>query len=151
MAHNISVNGMKIEYMARENMYGMMAECMRVVGLITTWMDMVVTFGKMEENMKDNTKTIRNTEKASMFGLMAENTMVCGKKENSMDMVCTYLKTALVGKESGIMERDFNGSMIKSKKLKISLINFSTTQKVFRIATLKVFNMLFLLENINQN
>ena len=115
MVHSILVNGIKTKYMVRVNMSGMMAVCMMVIGLTITWMDMVVTFGKMAENMKDNTKMIRNTEKASIFGLKAESTTVCGKMEDNMGVENIYLNTVLLGKVSGTTERDYSGSTMESK------------------------------------
>lgn len=73
MDHIIQDNGLKIEYMEKENIHGMMVDNIMEIGLIIIWMVLEFTPGRMDVNMKVNIKKIKNMEKEYIHGPMAEN------------------------------------------------------------------------------
>ena len=56
----------------------MMVESMKEIGKIIIWMAMVLILGKMDVNMKDSIKKIRNTVMEFIHGQMEGNMMEIG-------------------------------------------------------------------------
>jgi hypothetical protein len=66
--------------------------------------------GLMEEDMKDNTSTIKKKDMVTFIGLMEGNMRGVGKMENNMELVSIHLQVEKLNRVNGRMERDFNGS-----------------------------------------
>jgi len=111
MGPSIKDSGLKIGFMVGANTPGMMADNMTENGEITIWTDMVFTLGKMEGNMKANTKKTKNMERESTHGPTEENTMESGKMVVSMEEANTFQRLHSLGKVFGRMERERPGSM----------------------------------------
>jgi hypothetical protein len=66
--------------------------------------------GLMEEDMKDNTSTIKKKDMVTFIGLMEGNMRGVGKMENNMELVSIHLQVEKLNRVNGRTERDFNGS-----------------------------------------
>ncbi len=66
--------------------------------------------GLMEEDMKDNTSTIKKKDMVTFIGLMEGNMRGVGKMENNMELVSIHPQVEKLNRVNGRMERDFNGS-----------------------------------------
>jgi hypothetical protein len=66
--------------------------------------------GLMEEDMKDNTSTIKKKDMVTFIGLMEGNMRGVGKMENNMELVSIHLRVEKLNRVNGRTERDFNGS-----------------------------------------
>lgn len=74
----------KTIFMAMENMFGKMEECMRENGIIIRCMEKDCLFGPMAEDTKVATKTIKNMVLASLLLRMGGFTKDNGRMGNSM-------------------------------------------------------------------
>lgn len=75
-------------------------------------MEKVRWHGPMEENIKDNSKMIWEMVLEYMNGVMDENLKGIGRMISRMVKVYTLQKITKESKVFGIMEREFNNSMI---------------------------------------
>lgn len=78
MVLDILANGLRIKFMEEESIPGMMVESTKEIGKIIIWMVMVLILGKMDVNMKDSIKKIRNMVVEFTHGQMEENMMEIG-------------------------------------------------------------------------
>ena len=70
---------------------------------------MVVTYGKMAENMKGSIRMTKNMDKELMHGQMDVSMKETGKMEDNMAVENTYQNRVSQEKESGITVKERNG------------------------------------------
>lgn len=88
---------------------GLIIDSTLASGSTITCMEKESTPGKMEEGTKVNIMTIKSMATENIGGLMAGSTKALGKREDSMVKESILLLKVKVRKESGIMEKEFNG------------------------------------------
>jgi len=94
MAQGMTVNGMRIELKAKENISGKTAERIQDNGKIIICTVKVLIHGPMAGDTKVNMKWIRNTDMVSTIGLTDVYTKEIGLMENSMARGNTSYKLA---------------------------------------------------------
>lgn len=86
MAQYMRVNGLIIELMEVESTYGRMEESIMVNGQTMTWKGMAFTFGAMAGDMKANIIMIRSQDMECTTGQMGGSMKDGGTKVNNMDL-----------------------------------------------------------------
>ena len=86
MAQYMRVNGLIIELMEVESTYGRMEESIMVNGQTMTWKGMAFTFGAMAGGMKANIIMIRSQDMECTTGQMGGSMKDGGTKVNNMDL-----------------------------------------------------------------
>ena len=116
----IKVTGLRTKSLDMENTPGMIKELTRATGKIITCMVKVYINGPMAESMKETTSTIRNMALVYTLIQMVAHIRVIGQMASSTVRVSSSLPKVTKGKESGMKEREFNGSNQKTISTKIN-------------------------------
>ena len=99
---------MEMEFVA-----GLMEECTKENGRITTWKASASTNGTTADSMKVSTKMIKSTVMVFTSGQTEESTKATGTEVNSMaSELITYQKTRKPSVASGKTEKESSGSRI---------------------------------------
>lgn len=103
-------NLLKIILKAKAHINGQMADNMRDNGKITRWRDMGYSPGRMAEDTRVNTLTIKRKVKVFSTGQMEGSTKAIGKMVSSMASVSIPQLLARPKKENGEKARELLGS-----------------------------------------
>lgn len=94
-------------------MSGPMEEDMKEIGKIIICMVEGFILGKMVEGTKENIRMIENMVMEHIHGLMGDNMMGIGRTENNMELEFIDNRMVKKEKESGKMEKEYNGLKIE--------------------------------------
>ena len=103
------VYGTKTKSMAEASMSGLMAGGTKESGKTTTCTEEECTPGRMVESMMGSTRMIGSMAMGYTHGLMGGSTRGSGATGSNMEMASIDRLEELRGKESGKMEREYNG------------------------------------------
>ena len=78
-------------------------------------MEKAYTHGRMEEDMKETMRMIKNMDLDHTIGLMENHTKANGKMGNSMGKLDLQIQREKVNTDYGIMETESNGLMGKAQ------------------------------------
>ena len=74
---------------------------------------MVVIYGRMAVNMKDNIRMTRNMDRVHTYGLMVESMKEIGRMEDNTVVVNIYQNKVYQEKVFGIMVKEKNGLILR--------------------------------------
>ena len=99
----------------KEYILGMMAGNITASGWTVACMDKEISYGRMEEGIKDRMSKIRKKDLGFILGQMAENMKANGKMDSSTGLAGIRFGRANQEKAGGKMARGLHGLKIRRK------------------------------------
>ena len=99
---------------------GQMAGSTKVTGRTTRWRAEVYLHGLTTGDTKENISMIKRKAKVFSTGLMGDNMRENGRMASNMELEYTHQQVVKLGKDSGLMAKEWLGSDISTKLTQFS-------------------------------